>query len=409
MHRQYKPLNRYLNAKMDELVKKRQSCFILGPRQVGKTTLVKEYLTKEKNYREYPLQDPSIRISLEADPARLIREVRAGNPKSLIYIDEAQKVPALFDSVQLLIDEKRANFIITGSSARKLKRAGVNLLPGRVKRFRLDPLMFGELGLLNPGAISELAVSNINHNFKYSLEDIMVFGSLPGIALSTQDDRVEYLKAYSDTYLEEEIRSEALSRKIGAFSKFLELAASESGTSPNFTKLSQQSGVSQPAIKEYYNLLEDTLIVERVDPYLTSARKRLLSSSRYYFFDTGVRNALARLPLVPEMVNAQKGVLFEHAVILELIRRTRSVNSNIKVNYWRTNSGLEVDCVLDMKNKVIPVEIKASSSVKLSELKGLVSFMEEYKSKCETGYVITYGGKKEKLSEKILSVPWNEM
>ncbi|MFH1074221.1 MAG: ATP-binding protein [Candidatus Firestonebacteria bacterium] len=400
---------RYLNTELSRLIIKKQSALILGPRQVGKTTIVKEYLHKGIDYMEFPLQDPSIRLQFESDPSKLIKQVKAKTGKPLVYIDEAQKVPALFDAVQLLIDEKNASFILTGSSARKLKRAGVNLLPGRVKKFRLDPLMFGELGLLKGSEIPELKTNNINNETGVKVQDLMVYGALPGIVLSDEDDRADFLKSYSETYLEEEIRAEALSRKIGAFSKFLELAAAESGTSPNFTKLSQQSGVSQPAIKEYFNLLEDTLIVERVDPYLASARKRLLSSSKYYFFDTGVRNALARLPLVPELVNAQKGILFEHVVFLEIIRRLRVLSSNARVNYWRTSSGLEVDCVLDLKEKIIPIEIKSASSVNLSEIKGLVSFIEEYKDKCDKGFVITLGGVKERLSEKIISVPWNEM
>jgi predicted AAA+ superfamily ATPase len=226
------------------------------------------------------------------------------------------------------------------------------------------------------------------------------------VVLDKDEDRREFLKAYSHIYLEEEIRAEALSRKIGAFSRFLELAANESGTSPNLTKLSMESGVSIPAIKEYFNLLEDTLIVERVEPYLKNARKRLLSMPRYYFFDLGVRNALAKMPLRRELVNTQKGVLFEHAVILEIIRRIQLLGEDYKVCYWRTSGGAEVDCVIDLGHEVIPIEIKASRKVAPSELKGLFNFLDDYTSAAKKGYVVTLGERPEKISDKITAIPW---
>lgn len=251
-------------------------------------------------------------------------------------------------------------------------------------------------------------MENINTKIDYTFDKSLIFGALPKIAmLKSDEDRRDFLKAYSHIYLEEEIRAESLSRKIGAFSRFLELAANESGTSPNFSKLSMESGVTAPAIKEFYNLLEDTLIVERVDPYLKNARKRILSSSRYYFFDIGVRNALARMPLTPELINSQKGILFEHAVILEIIRRINSLNKNYKVCYFRTQAGAEVDCIIDMGNKIIPIEIKASKKVSASEIHPLINFMRDYSFVAEIGYIITQGERAEKLAENIFAIPWN--
>jgi len=401
-----KVLIRYLAAALARLIKKKYSCIILGPRQVGKTTLVGECLKGLKNIAEYPLQDPSLRQELERSPSRLISQIRALKKSSYVFIDEAQKVPPLFDAVQVLIDKKDAQFIITGSSARKLKRHGVNLLPGRIKRYYLSPLLWGELGLIKDNTIKELALQNINQGVPYTFEDALVYGTLPKIAFLPKEDRQDFLRAYTGIYLEEEIRAEALSRKIGAFSRFLELAAAESGTNPNLFKLSNESGVSQPAIKEFYNILEDTLVVERVGPYLKNARKRILSSSRYYFFDLGVRNALARLPLSPELVNAQKGILFEHAVILEIIRRARALNKNYKICYWRTSAGAEVDCVVDLGVSVIPIEIKSTSFAGQSEIRGLKSFLNDYPKIAKKGYVITMGGKKELLSDNIISIPW---
>lgn len=403
-----KQLFRYLDKLISKLIKRGYSGLILGPRQVGKTTLVKDLFKKIKNSIEYPLQNPGVRLDLEKRPEKLVNQIEAVGDNPYVFIDEAQKLPFVFDSAQYLIDENKAKFIFIGSSARKLRRSGSNLLPGRIKRFFLDPFLWGELGLIKENNINELKVSNINHVAGYSLNEIMIYGSLPKIVSLPKDDKEDLLRAYSQIYLEEEIRAEALSRKIGAFSRFLELAAAESGTNPNFTKLSNESGVSQPAIKEFFHVLEDTLIVEKVEPYLKNSRKRILTSSRYYFFDLGVRNALARLPLEPGLIEAQKGILFEHAVILELIRRIRVLNKPYKINYWRTSGGAEVDCIIDMGNQVIPIEIKTSANISMSELKGLKIFLKDYQSRSPKGYVISMSAKrKEKLADNITLLPWN--
>jgi len=400
--------NRHLEEHIKRLIAKNQSALIFGPRQVGKTTLIKRCLEKTGNRVEYLLQNPETRRELERDPSLLIRQVEASPGNPYVFVDEAQKVPAIFDAIQYLLDEKKAKFLITGSSARKLKRKGTNLLPGRVKGFNLAPLNWGELGWIKDNFIPELKINNVNKHLSYSFAQSMIFGSLPGIvALGGNEDRKDFLRAYSHIYLEEEIRAESLSRKIGAFSRFLELAAAESGTNPNFSKLSMESGVSAPAIKEFFHLLEDTLIVFRVDPFLKNARKRILSSPRYFFFDLGVRNALAKVPLNEESVNLQKGTLFEHAVVLEIIRRIQLSGEDYRVFYWRTAGGAEVDCVLELGNKVVPIEVKASSRVSASDLRGLTSFMEDYHDRCDAGFVVTLGSKPEKITSKITAIPWN--
>lgn len=404
-----KVLFRYIEKNLQETIRKKQSCLILGPRQVGKTTLVNTLLQPIKWKMEYLLQDPTIRIELEKDPGKIIRQVDATQHHQLVFIDEAQKIPELFDAVQLLIDQRKAHFILTGSSARKLRRTGANLLPGRIKRLYMDPLVWGELGWIKNSSIKELLLQNINSKVQYTFEDSLIFGTLPGMVTLSKTDRNDFLRSYAEIYLEEEIRAEAIVRKIGAFSRFLELAAAESGTSPNLTKLSNESGVSVPAIKEFYQVLEDTLIVERVEPYIKNARKRLLSSPRYYFFDIGVRNVLARLPLEPETINAQKGILFEHAVMLEIIRRIRILNKQYRVCFWRTSGGAEVDCVIDMGNAIIPIEIKSSATVVNSELKGLKIFLQDYPKIAQHGYVITMGKRREKLAHNITAIPWFEL
>jgi len=402
-----KVLIRYLERNLLHLIKNNYSCLIFGPRQTGKTSLVNKIFTKLRNTINYPLQNPTIKIELEANPGKIINQIEALDYSPYVFIDEAQKIPPIFDAVQYLIDEKKAKFILTGSSARKLRRKGSNLLPGRVKRFFLDPLLWGELGLMKKNIIKSLSLINLNINPNYSFEDSLVYGSLPGLAFLPVKDRIDFLKSYSEIYLEEEIRAEALSRKIGAFSRFLELAATESGTNPNLTKLSNESGVSLPAIKEFYQVLVDTLIVHRVGPYLKNARKRILTSSRYYFFDLGVRNVLSHLTLDHRLIKAQKGLLFEHAVILEIIKRIRILNKSYQVYYWRTSGGAEVDCIIDLGDKLIPIEIKATSNVSLSEIKGLKIFLEEYKELVDIGYVVTLGKEPERLAKNIIAIPWN--
>lgn len=401
-----KHLLRYLEPKIRQLLSKKFSGLILGARQVGKTTLVRNLLEKFDNKIEIYLQNPKVRLETEVDPSGIIRQVKASSIKPLVFVDEAQKVPEIFDSAQFLIDGGEAQFIFTGSSARKLKRSKINLLPGRIKKFHLDPLLWGELGWIKKSSLGDLSLNNINRKTSYSFEDSLIFGSLPVIISLSDDDKRDIIKSYAEIYIEEEIRAEAISRKIGAFSRFLELAARESGTSPNFTKLSNESGVSQPAIKEYYRILEDTLIAERVDPYLKNARKRILSMSRYYFFDLGVRNSLARIPLEKNTIHAQRGVLFEHAVILEIIRRIKVLNKNYKVCFWRTAGGAEVDCIIDRGSSVIPIEIKSSKYISGSEIKGLKIFLNDYRKLATHGYIITMGEKPERISKNITAIPW---
>ncbi len=400
-------LIRYLERNLLNLVGKNFSALVFGPRQTGKTSLVNKVFSNLKKTVSYPLQNPTVKIELEANPGKIINQIEALDYSPYVFIDEAQKIPSIFDAVQYLIDRKKAKFILTGSSARKLRRKGSNLLPGRVKRFFLDPLLWGELGLIKKNIIKPLKIVNVNKNPEYSFEDSLVYGSLPGLVFLSTKDRIDFLKSYSEIYLEEEVRAEALSRKIGAFSRFLELAATESGGNPNLTKLSNESGVSLPAIREFYQVLVDTLIVQRVGPYLKNARKRIMTSSRYYFFDLGVRNVLSHLTLDHRLIKAQKGLLFEHAVILEIIKRIRILNKNYQIYYWRTSGGAEVDCIIDLGDKLIPIEIKASTIVALSELKGLKVFLEDYKDLAKVGYVITLGKVSERLAKNIIAIPWN--
>lgn len=399
-----KLFERYLTKNLVESLQSGKSVLLLGPRQVGKSTLIKEVLAKEFKFDFILLQNPELRIRYEKDPSLLIREYEIEGSENRIYIDEIQKVPALFDSIQYLIDERGKQFILTGSSARKLRRSQTNLLPGRLILYNLDPLMWGELGLTKDSLIPELTLPNLPNPIKYSLGESITYGSLPGIVSVSTKQRRQLLKSYSTIYLEEEIRAEAVSRNVGLFSSFLQLMASESGKNPNFTKISNETGISQITIREYFQILADTLIIHRLPPFIKSTRRRLSKTPKYFLFDMGVRNAAADIPLEENVFNTDRGALFEHFVILEMFRRQKLKN-NFKLYYWRTQSGLEVDLVIETNRKIIPLEIKSGKNIRAADMSGLNAFMREHK--LGKGYVISQDLKPYRLDAKITVVPWD--
>lgn len=397
--------NRHISKNLDQVLKNNKSILLLGPRQVGKSTLIREVLSKKHHFDSILLQNPALRIIYEKDPARLIQEYELANTATIIYIDEIQKVPALFDSIQYLIDEHHKKFILTGSSARKLRRSHANLLPGRLILQHLDPLMWGELGMTIKNYIPEIGLPNIiTENNNFNVNDCMVYGSLPEVVSIPAPQRKQLLHSYSTIYLEEEIRAEAMSRNLGLFSSFLQLAAHESGGNPNFTSLSNQTGISVITVKEYYQILLDTLIIHQLPPFIKNTRKRIVKTPKYYFFDIGVKNAVADIPIEENLTNIDRGSLFEHFVILEMFRR-QNLKGDFKLYYWRTQSGLEVDLVIETNNKVIPIEIKSGKNIGLKDLSGLNTFLDD--NKLEKGYVVTMDQKPYKLSDRITVIPWN--
>ena len=396
-----KVLFRFLQKKLSYFLKRGKSVLILGPRQVGKTTLVELLLEQEFRERRvlvYNLLLPKTFFKLSENPELLKEEVEFQKTKPIVFIDEVQRLPQLLDVAQYLIDKGKAQFVLTGSSARKLRRRGVNLAPGRLIRFFLPPLTWSELGFVKQSLNPKLV------NF----EETLIYGRLPGIVMEKDKEvKKELLTSYSQVYLQEEIRAEAISRKIGEFSSFLQLSALESGKTINFANLSQQIGVSIPTIKSYYQILEDTLIAFKLPVYKKSARERVVSSSRWYIFDIGVRNALARLPLSPELLNLEKGVLFEHFVILELFYRLWLGELKGELFYWRKYSGVEVDCVLKGEKGVLPIEIKAKEFVSGKDVKGLARFLQEHKEAKE-GVVVALTDRPARINDKIVVLPWRE-
>ncbi len=379
---------RRMEEKIKRALKRNKSVLILGARQTGKTTLI----NRLKSDLFISLVRPDIRLRYEKNPATLAGEVEGvlcddKKSRPSIILDEVQKVPSLLDMVQDLIDRKKANFILTGSSARKLRRGrNVNLLPGRVVSFRLDPFVLKELEAL-------------------SLEQHLLYGDLPGIAaLDNDQDRQIDLNSYVTTYLEEEIRAEALVRNLGSFARFLELAATESGNIINLRKLSREIGIAHTTISSYFQILEDCLIAERISPITTSkTRKKLTKSQKYLFFDMGVRRLAAQEGI--HLSKERMGMLLEQYIGLELLRCSRLSSRQIKLRFWRDPDGPEVDWVLEHEDGFVPIEVKWTSSPRKKDARHLRTFLSEY-PQATTAYVICTTPRKMKLDERIFAIPW---
>ncbi|HLB43646.1 MAG TPA: ATP-binding protein [Gammaproteobacteria bacterium] len=391
-------IQRLLEAKINSTLKRGKSVLLLGPRQTGKTTLIDRIPAQKR----ITLANPFDRIRYEKEPFLLTAEVeklaiekssiRKQSKHPLVMIDEIQKLPLLMDAVQDLIDRKVAMFILTGSSARKLCRRGhVNLLPGRVIPLRLDPLNQEEI----PSSYQ-------------SLNNLLLYGSLPEIVLQKNKYECEnLLEAYVTIYLEEEIRAEAIVRDIGHFARFLELAASESGKIVNFTKLSQEIGITHSTIASYYQILEDCLVAERIEPLIMSkTRRKLTKSQKYLFYDLGVRRVAAREG--DRLSREQLGHLFEHYVGLELIRFIRLSQYRYRLKYWRDQNGPEVDWVIETGDHYIPIEVKWTQMPALSDAKHLQIFLREY-PQAKNGYIICQTPHAMKLNKNIYALPWDQL
>ena len=279
----------------------RRSALLLGPRQTGKSTLVRSLLPGRSWSVDLLQHDAFLRYSKE--PARFRREVeaqvRAGT--RVVFVDEIQRVPALLEEIHGLIEAHRVRFLLTGSSARKLRRGAANLLAGRAATRRLHPLTLAEQG------------------GRFDLERTLRYGSLPAVVTGSERDARDLLASYAETYLREEVQAEAVVRNLGGFARFLDIVAAESGGIVNASAVARDAALAPRTVQEYYQILEDTLIGYRLEPWRHSPRARLVGHPRFYLFDTGVTNALARrLGAPPDPVS--RGRLFEQWVVLECAR-----------------------------------------------------------------------------------------
>lgn len=338
------------------------SFFLFGPRQTGKSTLIKNTFSKtESAYYDLLLSKEYTRLA--ANPSLLREEVESLDKKiKYIIVDEVQRVPELLDEIHFLIENSNIKryFCLSGSSARKLKRVKANLLGGRAWIRNLYPLTHTEIGK------------------DFNLTRALQFGTLPAVYLGSDENAKESLEAYTETYLEEEIKAEALVRNIGAFIRFLKFAAYENGNIINFSNISRETATSHKTIKEYFQILEDTLIGYFLLPYSKSTRKRLVKHPKFYLFDTGVRNALAkRLSLKPEPGSKDFGDAFEHFIITEIIRLNKYKKKDFEFSFYHTSVGAEVDLIIETPSKkVYAIEIKSRENPSSNDLTGLRSFLE---------------------------------
>lgn len=324
----------------------RKSHFLLGPRQTGKTFWIRQTLP---DVRVYDLLDSSTFLALSADPGRLGQEL--GDDVRQVVIDEIQRLPDLLNEVHRLVETRGIHFLLTGSSARKLRRGGVNLLGGRARTKHLHPLTFSELG---------------DH---FSLESVVTRGTLPSIYFS--DDPRADLEAYAGSYLQEEIVAEGATRNVPAFSRFLRVAALCNGTVVNFTEVANDAQVARTTVYEYFEILKDTLFMHELPAWKKTRTRKPLASSKFFLFDVGLVGALQGRSVrggTPEF-----GAALETYLMHELVAH-RDYVSGEPVGCWRSTSGYEVDFVLGDHTAI---ELKAKATVSPRDLRGLRALGEE--------------------------------
>ncbi|HXV62786.1 MAG TPA: AAA family ATPase [Vicinamibacteria bacterium] len=328
----------------------RKSHFLLGPRQTGKTFLLRRALPAA---RVYDLLDSSVFLALSQRPGRLEEELRPSD--RLIVVDEIQRLPEILNEVHRLIESRRVRFLLTGSSARKLRAGGVNLLGGRARTRYLHPLSWRELGA------------------HFDLRRAIERGLLPSIYFS--DDPKADLDAYTGTYLQQEVVAEGATRNVPAFSRFLRVAALGNATVVNFTEVANDAQVPRTTVYEYFEILKDTLILHEVPAWKESRTRKPLVSSKYYFFDVGVVSALQGRLVRPG--TNEFGPAFETYLFHELLCYRDYVSSD-PITHWRSASGFEVDFLLGDHTAV---EVKAKETVSSRDLRSLHALAEEKKLK----------------------------
>jgi predicted AAA+ superfamily ATPase len=337
----------------------RQSCLLLGPRQTGKTTLVRNLLRDRRAWTVNLLHhDAFLRFSKDPGLFRREAEAKIASGIRLVFVDEVQKIPALLNEIHSLIESTGARFILTGSSARKLKQGGTNLLAGRAITRRLHPLTLSEQG------------------DQFDLERNLRLGSLPAVVTGSEVEALGLLKTYAQTYLREEIQAEALVRNLGGFARFLEVAASQCGDLLNFSAVGRDAALATRTVQDYFQILEDTLIGFRLESWRRGTRARLVAHPRFYLFDTGVTNAVNR-HLTAELDPARRGRLFEQWIVLECLRMLDYRDSEARLFFWRTNHGAEVDLLVEKHGKLrVAVEIKAKKTISGADLSGMREFAD---------------------------------
>lgn len=382
------------------------SFFIFGARGTGKSTFIESQLLPEwgielpaaysvkgtwlfNRILYFDLLDDELEESFTKNPEKLKNEVAALSEKPLwIILDEIQKVPRLLDVVHSIIEKQKIKFILSGSSARKLKKEGANLLGGRAFEYSLMPLTSIELG-----------------NFFY-IEDILNYGALPAIfSFSNVEDKIKFLRSYVRSYIKTEIQMEQLIRNLDPFRDFLEIAAQMNGKILNFTKISREIGVDVKTIQNYYLILEETYLGFRLPSFHKSIRKSQLLAPKFYFFDIGVKRALEQA-LHTKVVSGTSyyGEAFEHFLILEFYRLNHYFEKDYKLSFFSTKEGAEVDLVLSRGKEIIFIEIKSSTNIDIIEVNKLSAIGKGHANQC---FYLSQCPSAQ-LVNNVRCLPWNQ-
>jgi predicted AAA+ superfamily ATPase len=368
------------------------SFFLFGARGTGKTSLIKErFIDSDTLYLDL-LRDTEFE-TLNLQPDTIEERLLARPSIKRVVIDEVQKIPALLDVVHLLIENhKDVQFILTGSSARKLKRGGANLLAGRAWVYHLYPLCHAELG------------------DRFSLHNALEWGGLPGqLELGSDDDKKEFFRAYTSTYLKEEILQEQLVRDLKPFQRFLPVAAQNSGAIINFSKIGRDVGVAPQTAESYFQILEDTLLGFRLPAFHRSIRKQERMNSKFYLFDTGVLRTLLKTIGTPlQAATYGFGRMFEHFLISEIIALSSYKRRDDEFFYYATHGGREIDLVIDRGPEGLSfIEIKSTDRITDDNLRHLHALSQESKLEDASFYCFSLD-KNATKKEQVLCLHWQD-
>ena len=363
-------------------LQRKHSFFLFGPRGTGKTTWLKDQIP---NAITIDLLDKSIYRELLAQPERLTSLIPP-ETKNWIIIDEIQKIPELLDVVHRLIENNKYLFILTGSSARSLRKHGVNHLAGRAHTYHLYPLTTNELGE--------------TYNFDIALKN----GFLPTVWNNIEAAEY-YLKSYITTYLTEEVLQEGLSRNLSTFSSFLEIASFSQGSLLNVSHIARECGVDRKTADNYFSILEDMLLAYRLSVFTRRAKRELVAQGKFYYFDVGIFRALR--PRGPLDVDAEiNGISIETMVLQEIISNNAYNDAGFSLHFWRTTRGAEVDFILYGPKGLYAIEVKASARIYKASLAGIRLFKSDYP---EATCVLFYAGSRKEYHESITVLPLSEL
>ena len=367
---------------LDMRLPRGQSAFLWGARKTGKSTYLRE---KFPDSIVYDFLKTDLFFELSKNPSLLRERLMAKEVLELkkpIILDEVQKVPQLLDEVHWLMENKGLRFVLCGSSARKLKKGHANLLGGRAWRYELFPLVSHEIE-------------------KVDLPRVLNHGMIPLHYLQNDEDCKKSLAAYVQDYLREEVFAEGLTRNIPAFSRFFDAFGYSHGEITNYCNIARECGVDSKTVKEYYQILIDTLLAIRVEPYnKRQSRQVITKASKYYMFDVGVAGYLTKRHIV-EQKGAEFGKAFEHFILMEIVAYRSYAGKDFLINFWRTKTGLEVDFILGQAE--VSIEIKGSSHVDKRDIYGLNAFTEAFSPKKS---ILVCNEKEKRTHGKIMIVPW---